>query len=162
MSATEKIEKNKLVQFKYRIRNAQGTILEQIDLPVSYVHGTENGMFEKIENALANHCAGDTVEVSMTPAESFGEHLEALTYSDNINNVPEQFRHIDAEVDFQSDQGEVKQFRVTKIENGRLTLDGNHPLAGKHLIFTIDIVSIRAATAEEIAQGRIPGELMAH
>ncbi len=76
--------------------------------------------------------------------------------------MPEQFRYLDAEVDFQNDRGEVRQFRVTKIENGKLTLDGNHPLAGKHLIFTINIVSVRDATPEEIEKSRIPGELMTH
>ncbi len=162
MSSNEKIEKNKLVQFKYRICGYQGTILEQIDMPVSYVHGTENGIFEKIEYALDGHREGDSVEVEMNPAESFGEHLEELTYTDDFNKVPEQFRYLDIEVDFQNDHGEVRQFRVTKIENGKLTLDGNHPLAGKHLIFTIDIVSVRDATPEEIEIGRIPGELMTH
>jgi FKBP-type peptidyl-prolyl cis-trans isomerase SlyD len=161
MSANEKIEKHKLVQFKYRIRDDQ-TVLEQVDIPVGYVHGTENGMFEKVENALAGHDEGDTIEVKLSPAEGFGDYYQEMVYVDDINNVPEEFRTIDAEVDFQSDRGETKKFRVTKIENGKLTLDGNHPLAGKELIFTIDIVSIRDATKEEIEEGRLPGELLTH
>ncbi len=162
MSGNEKIEKHKLVQFKYRIHDNQGTVFEQIDLPVSYVHGAENGMFDKIENELGGHMEGDTVEIRMSPAEGFGEHLAELTYTDDLDSVPEQFRHINAEAEFRNDRGEVRPFRVTRIENGKLTLDGNHPLAGKHLVFTIDIVSIRDATAEEIEQGRIPGALMTH
>lgn len=162
MSLNQKIEKNKLVQFKYRIHNDQDGVLEQVDLPVGYVHGTENGMFDKIENALSGHYEGDTIKIEMSPEEGFGQCYEELVYTDDISNVPEQFHHIDAEVDFQNERGEVRQFRVTQIENGKLTLDGNHPLAGKNLIFTIDIVSIRDATAQEIEQGRIPGELMMH
>lgn len=132
-------------------------MLEQIDLPVSYVHGIENDMFDKIENAMAGHCEGDVVKVKMNPAEGFGEHLEELTYTDDINNVPEQFRYIGAEVEFQNERGEIRQFRVTGIGDGKLTLDGNHPLAGKHLIFTIDIVSIRNATSEEMQQRTASG-----
>ncbi len=161
MSANEKIEKHKLVQFKYRIRDDQ-TVLEQVDIPVGYVHGTENGMFEKVENALAGHDEGDTIEVKLSPAEGFGDYYQEMVYVDDINNVPEEFRTIDAEVDFQSDRGETKKFRVTKIENRKLTLDGNHPLAGKELIFTINIVSIRDAAQEEIEEGRLPGELLTH
>jgi len=160
MPSEEKIEAKKLVQFKYRIQDEQGAIIEQIDMPVSYVHGTENGMFEKIENALTGHVVADSIEVEMSPAESFGEYLEELTYTDDIANVPEEYRKLDVEIDFKNDRGEVRQFRVTKFENGKLTFDGNHPLAGKHLIFTIDIVSIRDATAEEIVKGKMPREFM--
>lgn len=162
MSGDKKIEKHKLVQFKYRIRDDQGSVLEQIDLPVGYVHGTDNGMFHKIENELSGHAEGDTIEIKMSPEEGFGDHRSELTYTDNLDNVPEQYRHINAEAEFRNERGEIRTFRVTKIEDGRLILDGNHPLAGKHLVFTVDIVSIRDATAEEIKQGRIPGELMTH
>jgi FKBP-type peptidyl-prolyl cis-trans isomerase SlyD len=42
---------------------------------------------------------------------------------------------------------------VTRIENGRLTVDGNHPLAGQTVTFTVSIVAVRPATMEEIVNG---------
>ena len=147
------ISKYKFVEFRYRIMEGDGELLEQIDLPVHYVHGTDNGMFPKIEESLDGCKQGDSVSVSLTAEEGFGDYYEELIYTDDIKNVPEQFHEIGAEVEFQSDQGEVRQFRVTNIEDGKLTLDGNHPLAGKVLTFTIDIIMVRDATEEEIKEG---------
>ena len=147
------ISRHKFVEFRYRILEGDGEILEQIDLPVNYVHGTDNGMFPKIEDSLDGRKEGDQVSVFLTPEEGFGEYYEELIYTDDLKNVPQQFHEIGAEVEFQSDRGEVRQFRVTRIENGKLTLDGNHPLAGKALTFTIDIITVRDATEEEIKEG---------
>lgn len=147
------ISRYKFVEFRYRIMEGDGELLEQIDLPVHYVHGTDNGMFPKIEDSLDGYKEGDSVSVSLTAEEGFGDYYDELIYTDDIKNVPEQFHEIGAEVEFQSDQGEVRQFRVTSIEDGKLTLDGNHPLAGKVLTFTIDIIMVRDATEEEIKEG---------
>lgn len=147
------ISKYKFVEFRYRIMEGDGELLEQIDLPVHYVHGTDNGMFPKIEDSLDGCKEGDSVSVSLTAEEGFGDYYEELVYTDDIKNVPEQFHEIGSEVEFQSDQGEVRQFRVTNIEDGKLTLDGNHPLAGKVLSFTIDIIMVRDATEDEIKEG---------
>ena len=147
------VSKHKFVEFLYRIFEGEGQLLEQIDDPVNYVHGTDNGMFPKIEESLKGCKEGDSVSVSISAEEGFGDYYEELIYTDDINNVPEQFHQIGAEVEFRSDSGEVRQFRVTNIENGKLTLDGNHPLAGKELTFTIDVVAVRDATEEEIKEG---------
>ena len=147
------ISKYKFVEFRYRIMEGDGNILEHIDLPVHYVHGTDNGMFPKIEQSLSGCKEGDSISVVLTPAEAFGDYYDELIYTDDLKNVPEQFHEIGAEVEFQSDRGESRQFRVTNIEDGMLTLDGNHPLAGKELTFTIDIIKVRDATEEEIKEG---------
>lgn len=151
--AEQVVARHKFVEFRYSILTDDGELLEQIDVPVNYVHGTDNGMFPKIEESLTGCKVGDQVSVSLTPQEGFGDYYQELMYTDDINNVPEQFHEIGAEVEFQSDRGEVRHFRVTSIENGKLTLDGNHPLAGKELTFTINIVNVRDATEEEIKEG---------
>ena len=85
---------------------------------------------------------GESVEVVLPPAKAFGEHDPNLTFSDDINNVPPQFRRVGAEVQMQNDRGETRSFFVSKIEDDRLTVDGNHPLAGKALNFDLELVSI--------------------
>ena len=145
------IVRHKLVEFTYRIvEEGSGRVLEQIDLPVSYVHGSSCGLWDRVEAALERRRAGDTVEVLLRPGDAFGEPDPKLTLTQDIRDVPEQFRHVGAEAQFESDRGEVRTFRVTRIEDGQLTLDGNHPLAGKVLRFFLTILHVRDATDEEL------------
>lgn len=147
------ISRNKAVFITYSIVDARGEIFEQSDIPIGYVHGANSGLIEKVESALEGRRAGDRVEVTLSPAEGFGEHDESLTYTDSLANVPEQFRHVGAQVEFENDQGETKAFRVSRIGDGTLTLDGNHPLAGQSVTFVIQVLDVRDATLDEIANG---------
>ena len=144
---------SKVVSFTYSIVDESGETLEQSDLPISYVHGGKHDLFEKIEQELEGAVVGDTIEVSLTPEEAFGTHDPDLTYTDDIDNVPPEFRRIGAEVEMMNDQGETKKFTVTRIEDGKLTVDGNHPMAGKAITFNIRVATIRDATPEEVENG---------
>lgn len=150
------VGRNKVVAFTYSIQDETGDVLEQSDIPISYVHGGKHDMFEKVEAAMEGCVVGDVVEVSLTPEEGFGAHDESLTYSDDIENVPVEFRRVGAEVEMMNDQGDARKFIVTHIENGKLTVDGNHPMAGKIITFNIKVVDIREATEEEIRNGVPP------
>jgi len=154
------IENFKYVQFTYTIQDDSGMLLEQMDVPISYVHGAESGLIEKLERELEGHKVGDRVSITLTPEEGFGPHRPELTYTDAIDNVPEQFRWVGAEVEMKNDRGEVKTFRVSEIKSGKLTVDGNHPLAGRNLIFTVEVRSIRGATLEEIQHGGSGGGIL--
>jgi FKBP-type peptidyl-prolyl cis-trans isomerase SlyD len=149
----QSVSQNKVVSFIYSIVDESGELLEQSDIPISYVHGGKHDLFEKVEAGLDGCVAGDTIEVSLTPEEGFGAHDPELTYTDKLENVPDEFRSIGAEVEMMNDQGDSRKFTVTRIENGKLTVDGNHPMAGKAITFRIKVTDIREATAEEIANG---------
>ncbi|MGF1644421.1 MAG: peptidylprolyl isomerase [Thiotrichales bacterium] len=151
----ETIRKHKLVEFTYRILDEHGRVLEQVDLPFNYIHGRDSGMHEKIERAMEGHRAGDTVTVRLDPSDGFGEADPNLIFTDDIDNVPEEFRRVGAEVEFRNDRGETKTFRVTEREDGKLTFDGNHPLAGKPIEFNLEILQVRDATADELS-GLVP------
>lgn len=153
MSDTSTIKKDKFVSLTYTITDTSNEILERIDLPVQYIHGRDSQVIERIEQALEGKQEGDLVTVSLGPDEGFGEHQEELTFTDDVDNVPAQFQHIGAEVEFQNDQGESKIFRVVKIENGKLTVDGNHPFAGKTITYNITVKEVRDATPEELSNG---------
>jgi len=152
MSA-DRIEDHTVITMTYTIRDPQGTVLEQVDLPVSYVHGGRNDLLPALQQALAGHQPGDTVEITLPPEEAFGDSDPALTYTDDIDNVPPEFRKLGAEVQMQNDSGEVKNFTVSRIEDGKLTVDGNHPLAGKTLTFALKVLEVRPATPQEVAEG---------
>jgi len=147
------IRKNKYVSLTYTITDETGDTLERIDLPINYIHGRDSQLIEKVERALEGHSHGDQVNVSISPEEGFGEHQTELTFADDIANVPPQFQHIGAEVEFQNDKGETKIFRVIRIEDGRLTVDGNHPFAGKTIIYNIRVEDVREASMDELANG---------
>ena len=85
--------------------------------------------------------------------DAFGKKADELIITDDINNVPVEYRHIGAAVTMQNDKGGTKDFIVSSIEDGKLTIDGNHPLAGKDIIFYVEVLSIRDATADEIIEG---------
>jgi FKBP-type peptidyl-prolyl cis-trans isomerase SlyD len=148
-----KIKRGSLVMFTYQITDLQDQLLERTDIPMSYVHGSKQGLLEKVERSLEGRHEGEVVRVQLTPEEGFGLHDETLTFIDSIENVPEQFHHLGAEVEMRNDEGEARLFHVSKIESGKLTVDGNHPLAGKGLIFTVSIHEVRDATREEVAAG---------
>ncbi|MCK4675455.1 MAG: peptidylprolyl isomerase [Gammaproteobacteria bacterium] len=150
---SDKITQNKFVSLVYTITDEKNNILERIDMPVQYIQGAKSQVIEEIEIALDGHQVDDLVHVTLSPEEGFGAHQPELTFSDDINNVPPQFHTIGAEVEFQNDQGESKIFRVTEIADGKLTVDGNHPLAGKIITYNITVKEVRDATADELKHG---------
>ena len=150
----QRISRNKVVQFTYTISDDDGNVVEQVDLPVQYVHGASSmGLIERVEHALEGARVGDKVEATVPPAEGFGEHDPNLTFEDEIDNVPPQFRKLGTKVEMANDEGETKEFVITKITDSKITVDGNHPLAGKTARFTVAVLSVRDATAEEIKNG---------
>ena len=150
---SDSIKKSKYVALTYTITDDTDEILERIDVPITYIQGRDSSVIKKIEDALEGRQVGDEISVEISPEDGFGLHQSELTYTDDIENVPSEFHKIGAEVDFQNDQNEVKKFRVTKIEDGKLTVDGNHPFAGKNIIYNIIIREVRDATVEELANG---------
>ncbi|NCA89547.1 MAG: peptidylprolyl isomerase [Gammaproteobacteria bacterium] len=148
----ERIQDGKYVSLTYRIADETGGVLEHSDLPVSFIVGGNQELIGGMDAAIRGKQAGDEVNFELSPEQGFGHHDPDLTFADDINNVPPQFRHVGAEVQMQNEAGEIKTFFVSRIENGRLTIDGNHPLAGKRLQVHVRISEVREATREDLAQ----------
>ncbi|MGD8594576.1 MAG: peptidylprolyl isomerase [Gammaproteobacteria bacterium] len=147
------VTKNKVVSITYRILDDRGGLVEQSDIPIDYIHGTDNDMFAKVEQALEGKTVGDTVEVVLPPEDGFGHADPSMTFTDDIENVPPEYRHVGARPMFQNEHGDTTEFVVRKIENGKLTVDGNHPFAGKTMTFKVDVVAIRDVSDDELAGG---------
>ncbi|MES9992598.1 MAG: FKBP-type peptidyl-prolyl cis-trans isomerase [Candidatus Thiodiazotropha sp.] len=156
--SNEIIQNGKFVSLTYSISDPDGNLLEQSDLPVSYVHGGETELIGGMDSAVAGKRQGEEVMLTIPPAEAFGEHDPNLTFTDDLENIPTQLRQLGAEVQMQNDNGDVKSFFVTRIENGRLTVDGNHPLAGKTLVVKLKILEVRDATKEDAMSVGLPGQ----
>lgn len=149
----ETITKDKVVSLTYAIHDEYGETFEYTDIPVHYVHGGKSELFEKIEQELEGKTVGDKIEVVLSPEEGFGQHDEALTFSDDIENVSPELRKVGAQLEAQNANGDKLQFVVTRIEDGELTVDGNHPLAGQTVKFQVEVKGVRDATEQEASSG---------
>jgi FKBP-type peptidyl-prolyl cis-trans isomerase SlyD len=155
MSA-EIISAGKYVSLSYAISDLEGNLLEQSELPVNYVHGGATELIGGMDKVVLGMSAGDEIALTLGSDEAFGEYRPELTFTDYIENVPSEIRHLGAELQMQNEEGEIKSFIVTKIEDGRLTVDGNHPLAGKALSVRIKILEVRDATPEDQLTNSLP------
>lgn len=147
------VGRGKVVYIRYSVLDESGQVMGQQDMPTGYVHGAGSGLFEEIEQALDGVKVGDEVKATLTPEKAFGESDPNLVIVDDIDNVPPQIRYIGAEASLQNDNGDVLNFRVVGISDGKITLDGNHPLAGRNAVCVAEVMSIRDATPEEIESG---------
>lgn len=147
------VTKGKVVYITFTVLNEAGQVMGQQDMPVGYVHGAGSGLFEEVEAALEGHAEGEQVEAHLSPEKAFGPRDPELVIEDELDNVPPQIRYIGAEAEFQNASGEVLTFRVIEIAEGRITLDANHPLAGRNARCVATVVSVRDATADEMASG---------
>jgi len=148
------VTQNKLVTITYSILDERGRVVEQHDIPVGYVQGANSGILPAIESAMSGRKVGERIEVTLASEEGYGLRDESLVFTDDIENVPPQFRCVGAEVMFENEAGETKVFYVTAIEDGQITLDGNPSLAGQGVTCLVNVMDIRDATPEEIRNGR--------
>lgn len=153
--AEHTIQKGKFVSLTYSITDDQGNVMEQSDLPVSYVYGGDTELVGGVDEAILGKKAGDRVEVTVPPENGFGDRDPDLTFTDDIENVPPEFRRVGAEVEMRNEAGESRTFYVTDISGGKLTVDGNHPMAGKTLTVHISIAEVRDAKPGDAAASGI-------
>ncbi len=149
-----RIEANKVVSLTYSILDDKGEVLEQSDIPIHYVHGGKSDLFEKLEAALTGKTIGDQISVTLSPEEGFGAHDPDLTFTDDLENVPEELRFVGAELEAQNADGESMKFIVSEIKESELTVDANHPMAGKTVIFKVKVADIRDASSDEARTGQ--------
>lgn len=146
------VQRGKMVSISYMIRGEDDEIMEYTDLPISYLHGGRHELFPQIEQALHGRAQGETVTVRLADEEAFGPHDPGLTFTDDIDNAPQELRFVGAELEAQNEQGEVLRFRVTSVGDDKITVDANHPMAGQDITFVITITEVRDPTAAELGE----------
>jgi FKBP-type peptidyl-prolyl cis-trans isomerase SlyD len=147
------VSKNSIVTVDYQIFDTEGNLLYEEDEPIVYLHGDYGQIFKAIEEALDGKAVDDTFTVKLSSDEAFGEYDPELVVTEALSELPAEVS-VGMEVDgFLDEDGEdVVIYTVTAIEGDKATLDGNHPLAGKDLVFVGKILDIEAATPEEIEE----------
>jgi len=159
VSEAANVAKGKVVSFHYTLSDETGEQLESSRerQPMSYLHGARN-IIPGLEKALEGRSAGDSFQVTVAPAEAYGERNES-----NIQRIPAKHfrdpRRLEPGqiVSIQTRQGPV-QAVVRKVGRFNVDVDANHPLAGKTLTFDVEVTDVRDATEEESAHGHVHGQ----
>jgi len=153
------IKKNSVVTMHYELKGDDGEILDssQGQEPLVYLHGSNN-IIIGLEEQLEGKKVGDSIVAEVAPEKGYGMPVEALVQTVPSEAFGEEIKEIELGMRFQAEteQGPVPVV-VTAIEDGMVTVDGNHPLAGKNLFFNVSIADIREASAEEIEHGHVHG-----
>lgn len=149
-----KIEDKKIVTLKMKVVDQEGQVMEDTpdEEPFVYLHGA-GGILPALETVLSDKSAGETVTITLKPEDSYGEHNDTL-----IQEMPaSQFEGMDElqvgdEIGGETPNG-IILLTVIAIDEETVTVDANHPFAGKTLKFDLTIVDVRDATKEELEHG---------
>jgi FKBP-type peptidyl-prolyl cis-trans isomerase SlyD len=152
-----KIAKDTAVTLQYRVADANGKLIEQSKDPMVYLHGGYDNTLPKIEEALDGHEVGYETTLHLQPEDAFGARDESLVRVIPKSEFPPGVK-VGGQLEGRTEDGQPRVFHVMKIKGSEVHLDGNHPLAGKALRFTLKVTGVRAATAEEIAHRHVHGE----
>lgn len=153
------IAERTVASFHYTLTDEAGTVIDSSRgrAPLTYLHGAGN-IVPGLEKEMVGRRAGDSFDVQVSPEEGYGQPEPQL-----IQVVPrEAFQGVDdlqvgMEFQAQTAQGPMS-VAIAKIEGDSVTVDGNHPLAGKRLHFAIEVTDVRDASLEELSHGHVHGE----
>ncbi|MFZ5655281.1 MAG: FKBP-type peptidyl-prolyl cis-trans isomerase [Pseudomonadota bacterium] len=152
------IERDKAVTFHYSLSEAGGARIEtsRERAPQAYLHGHRN-LLPALEEQLAGHVAGDVLSVTLAPEQAYGPRREGATTRVPIKHLVFEGGLAPGQVVGIRTGGGLRRATVVKAGKFNADLDFNHPLAGKTLVFDIEVLAVRDATAEELAHGHVHG-----
>ena len=151
---SEIIQDGKFVELTYRVTDKKsGHVLTRVEFPLGYVHGHNEILAPSVHRELEGKSAGDVIEVPIDGNQIFGPRDETLVFSDDIENVPEEYRQVGTSILMENDSGKTRSFLVTHLDDEKLTVDGNNPLCGREVVFTLEILTVRDATDDEARAG---------
>ena len=146
---------NTVVSIDYTLTNDAGEVLDtsRDGGPLAYIHG-KGQIVPGLEKALAGRTQGDNVRVRLDARDAYGERDPDLVQTASRA----QFGGEEPEVGLQVRTDDDEQvLTIVSVEGDVVTLDGNHPLAGVPLTFDVTVVSVRAATKQELVHGHAHG-----
>ena len=153
------ITKDKVVLINYTLKNNAGDVIDSSEGsdPLAYLHGAEN-IIPGLEKALEGKVAGDSLSVTISPEEAYGNFDES-----KVQSVPKEMFEdagevvVGAQYHAAGPDGGYITITVTEVTDDTVTVDANHPLAGETLNFEVAIVEIRDASEEELEHGHVHG-----
>ena len=152
------IADNKVVSINYTLTDNTNNVIDSSEggEPLAYLHGASN-IIPGLEIALGGKTVGDKLKVTVLPEEAYGVRDEAL-----LQVIPrDRFEpDVDIQIGMQfqtpSESG-LEVVTVISVTDDGVTVDGNHPLAGVTLLFSVEVMEVRDATEEELSHGHVHG-----
>jgi FKBP-type peptidyl-prolyl cis-trans isomerase SlyD len=154
--APTKVQNGLVVGMQYTLKLEDGEVVDESEPgdPLYYLHGADN-IIPGLENALTGMSLNESKTVRVKPEDGYGAYNDEAFEEISRDSFPE-----DVELEpglmimLEDEDGRMMDAVVAEIgEDGTVTLDFNHPLAGETLFFEVKIVELREATAEEREHG---------
>lgn len=160
------IEKNTVVSLHYRLQkdNAEGELIEAThgSEPLVFLYGV-GAMIPEFERQLMGKKEGDTLSFGIAAGDAYGhsdpEAIVELPKETFVVNgkLAEDLLQIGHSIPMSDQDGNQLIGTVREIRLNTVVMDFNHPMAGQDLFFTVDVESVRAATADELSHGHVHG-----
>lgn len=162
-----KIEKNKVVSLTYTLKSGddKGEVIQEVkkDQPFVHLFGV-GGLLPAFEQNLSGLVVGDEFGFHLPVKEAYGDVSEAdvVELSKEIfmqdGKLDTELLQIGRYIPMKNDDGHVIEGKVISLTDEGVVMDFNHPLAGKDLHFSGEILEVRDANDEEISHGHVHGE----
>ncbi|MBB1269219.1 peptidylprolyl isomerase [Shewanella sp. SR44-3] len=151
-----KITKHAAVTIHYRLSDQQGLLIESSfeGEPMVYLHGTGN-LIPGLEAELEDKIVGDKLEANIPAEQAYGLYHDGLKQEvpidafGDVEDIVPGMRFI-----AETEMGQ-RPVQVIEVKDDVVVVDGNHPLAGQALNFSIEVIEVREATEEELAHGHV-------
>lgn len=145
------VTKNNIISIYYIVTDLDGNEIDSNKEfePLQYLHGGEN-ILPSIDAALEGAVINEEREVILEPHQAYGDYNDQLIVSVNKEKFPAHLGHPEQGMIVDIDEG--GEMIVIALKDDKVILDGNHPLAGKTLHFSVKVVSVREATTDELQQ----------
>lgn len=154
---TKTVVENCVVSMNYTLTDEQGNILDASQgEPLEYLQGHQN-IIPGLEKALTGLGIGEKKKVEVPPQDGYGDYNPALKFTVTKEQFGGQTPDMGSMVQLSSTQGQSFVAEVISVEQDNITLDANHPLAGKTLFFDVEIMDVRSASDEELQHGHPHG-----
>lgn len=154
--APQRIDDDVVVELQYKLW-ADGELAEESedDDPLVYLHGHDN-IIPGLERELYGLSIGDEKEILVEPQDAYGEHDPENVEEVEREDLPLGFEpEEDMLLEVQDEDGNVYVAQVLEVTDDTVTLDFNHPMAGKQLRFEVRVTALRDATGEELEHGHV-------
>ena len=145
------ITKNHVVTLAYSVTTPDGDVVDKGEEPLVYLHGDYGDLFPKIEESLEGKKVGDKLDIDLEPADAFGDYDDTLVKVESRELFSETIQ-VGDEVEAEGDE---IIYQIAEIEEDKVVLEGNHPLAGLALVFHVAVSDVREASHEEITHGHV-------
>ena len=149
------VSAGKVVNITYCLTDTEGNILDKSDAadPFTYLHG-EQQIVPGLEQALEGLKVGDKKKVEVSPELGYGETDPSLQLTVKRTQFPKDLEiKVGMQFEAASPDGHGIMFTIKGVEDDKVHIDGNHPMAGKTLHFDVEILAVRDVTEEEKSHG---------